>query len=303
MNLKIKKGLLRLECLIACNKESYLVEMLHRKGVDVLKVKKVDCNNVIITVDYVYRNIFFAICKNMCYNVKRIWYKGVMSPFANLVRYSSVVIGFILFVILSSFLGNSILQIDYIGSGKSVANQTAHLLEEYGVKKYDNFSKLDFVDLQTYILENSPNLSFVTCKKSGNRLIIDSRLIKVENPSISHGGKDIISDVDGVITKISVLRGTSLFNVGDTVKVGDVLIGGYAIGSNEETYESFALGYVIISYKYNEVFKTENTSKEYINQCKKILSFKFNDEVVSEEVEIIDGGFSITLTLSRYVGG
>ncbi len=303
MKCKIKKGLLRIACLINCKNQNYFTEILHRKGIDVLSLKKVDDENVIITVDYAYRNIFFAICKNMCYNIKKVWYKGVLSPFANLIRYNSVVIGFVLFLMASSFLGNSILQIDFIGSGNALANQTSHLLEEYGVKKYDKFSSIDYAQLENYILENSPNLSFVSCKKSGNRLIIDSRLCKIEHPSISRNGKNIISDVDGVIAKISVLRGTPQVKVGDLVKVGDVLIGGYAIGKNEEIYESFALGYAIIYYEYKEDFLTENISVEHINQLKKILAFKFEDEVVSEQVEFIDGGFSIKLTLSRYIGG
>ena len=303
MKYKIKKGLLRIECFINCKNPNYFTEILHRKGIDVLQLKKVDDNNVIITIDYYYRNIFFAICKNMCYNIKSICYKGVMSPFAYLIRHCSVVIGFILFLIVSSFLGNSILQIDFIGSGSTLANQTSHLLIEYGVEKYGKFSSINYTQLENYILENSPNLSHVSCKKSGNRLIIDSSLCKVEQPSISRNGKNIVSDVDGVIAKISVLRGTPQLKVGDTVKVGDVIIGGYATIKDEEIYESFALGYAIIYYEYKEDFLTKNISVEHINQCKKILAFKFNDEVVDEYVEFIDGGFSIKLTLSRYVGG
>ena len=195
------------------------------------------------------------------------------------------------------------MQIDFTGSGSVIANQTSHLLEEYGIEKYSKFSSINYTKLENYILENSPNLSFVSCKKSGNRLIVDSSLCKVEQPSISRNGKSIVSDVDGVVAKISVLRGTPQVRVGDTVKVGDVIIGGYAVGKNQEIYESFALGYAIIHYEYKEDFLTENISEERINQCKKILAFKFNDEVINEHIEFIDGGFSITLTLSRYIGG
>ncbi|MBQ9782613.1 MAG: sporulation protein YqfD [Clostridia bacterium] len=303
MNYKIKSGLLKIECLVKCENENYFMQILHRKGVDVLSLKRVDCNNVIITVDYNKRNIFFAICKNMCYNVKKVWYKGVMSPFVNLIRYGSVVIGFILFCILSSFLGDSILQVDFTGTGKIISNQTMHLLGEYGIEKYDRFSTIDYKSLENYILENSPNLSFVSCKKSGNRLIIDSVLSKVDYPSINRNGKNLLSDVDGVISKISVLRGTAQVQVGEKVKVGDILIGGFAVGKNEEIYESFALGYAIINYEYKQEFLTENTNIEYINECKTILAFKFEDEVIGEKIELIDGGFSITLTLSHYVGG
>ncbi len=303
MNLKINKGLLRLRCLVECDKENYFIEILHRRGVDVLELKRQDCNNVIITVDYDKRNIFFAICKNMCYNVKKVWYKGVLSPLINLLINFSVVVGFIIFCVLSAFLGDSILQIDFTGSGKTVANETTHLLGEFGVQKYGKFSKIDYYSLENYILENSPNLSFVSCKKSGNRLIVESSLCKAEYPSINRNGKNLVSDIDGVIIKLNVLRGTAQFNVGDTVKKGDVLIGGYAVGTNEERYESFALGYAIISYEYKENFLTKNTSIEYINQTKKILAFKFEDEVVNEKIELIKGGFSVTLTLNRYIGG
>ena len=303
MNYKIKNGLLKLQCLVKCENENYFTEILHRKGVDVLSLKRVDCNNIIITVDYNKRNIFFAICKNMCYNVKKVWYKGVISPFVNAIRYCSVVIGFILFLVLSSFLGDYILQIDYTGTGKILSNQTSHLLKEYGITKYDTFSSIDYKSLENYILENSPNLSFVTCKKSGNRLIVDSVISKVDYPSINRNGKNLICDIDGVISKISVLRGTAKVSVGDKVKVGDTLIGGFAVGKNEEIYESFALGYAIVNYEYKEDFLTENTSIEHINECKMILAFKFNDQVIGEKIDIIDGGFSITLTFSHYVGG
>lgn len=294
---------MRVKCLIKCQNENYFTQILHRKKVNVLELKKVDCNNVIITVDYNDSKIFFAICKNMCYNIKRVWYKGVISPFVNAVKNASIVIGFILFCVTSSFLGDFILQIDYTGTGNTIANQTSFLLEEYGVKKYGKFSSVDFTSLENYLLENSPNLSFVNCKKSGNRLIIESSLGKRENQSISRNGKDIVSDVDGVIIKISVLRGTSLFKVGDSVKNGDILIAGYAVGTNDEKYESFALGYAIVSYEYKQDFIEKNTSIENINKIKKILAFQFEDEIVNEQVEMIDGGFSIKLTLNRYIGG
>ena len=69
----------------------------------------------------------------------------------------------------------------------------------------------------------------------------------------------MISSVDGVIDKIYLYQGTALFSVGDSVKVGDVLVGGYAT-IREKQVEVNALAVVVVKqYKnYTYILDKEN---------------------------------------------
>jgi hypothetical protein len=52
---------------------------------------------------------------------------------------------------------------------------------------------------------------------------------KVPNTVLSGSAENLKSTVDGVIESIKVYRGTALLSVGDTVKVGDIIVDGFTV--------------------------------------------------------------------------
>lgn len=295
-------GKVRVEFTIKCNSYAHLITTLHRKNVSILFVEQK--NGVIkLVVDYKAYNKVFAICKNMCYNILKIKYKGLLSPFFIAYKNIGITIGFILFCILSSLFGDIILQVEYTGSGSAYKSQTNFLLASYGVNKYDTFSNLDFNSLENYILENNSNLSFVTCKKSGNRLVIDSQVTREQNTQIDRNNKGIISDAFGVIEKINILRGTLLVSVGDTVNVGDVLVAPYITGKDNKVYNSFAIGYITIISTFEKEFVTNDLSPSSLSKSIKIAEFICGEEVVKRDIEFTKNGFIVRLSHRHLVKG
>ena len=219
------------------------------------------------------------------------------------INYSNLTILVSLFCILSILFGDIILQVEYSGSGSIYKNQTNFLLASYGIKKYDAFSNLDFDSLENYILENNNNLSFVTCKKSGNRLVIDSQITKEQNTQIDRNSKGIISDKSGVIEKINILRGTLLVAVGDTVNEGDLLVAPYIIGKDDKVYDSFAIGYITIIHTYTKEFVTNDISSTKLTECVKIAEFLCGEEVVKRDIEFTKNGFIVRLSVRHLVKG
>ena len=76
----MKSGKIRVEFTIKCDNNAHLITSLHRKGISILYIEQK--NDIIkLVVDYKAYNKVFAICKNMCYNILNIKYKGLLSPF------------------------------------------------------------------------------------------------------------------------------------------------------------------------------------------------------------------------------
>jgi similar to stage IV sporulation protein len=93
------------------------------------------------------------------------------------------------------------------------------LLEENGIKEGTLISKLDTEKAINNICLESEDISWVGIKVSGTNVIVSIEMA-TKKPEIINEDEacDIISDKDAVITKITVLNGTAVVNVGDTVK-------------------------------------------------------------------------------------
>ncbi len=291
----MKKGILRVEYSIKCSNYEYFIQAVHKRNISIYKINYSKDNVLIIVIDYVDNSKIFAICKNMCYNILKIKYKGLLSPFFVAFKNLGLVIGVILFCIVNYFLNDLVLGVDYTGSASIYKNHTDEIIREYGVEKYSKFSSINLKDLETYILENNSAISYVSCKKSGNRLIIDSSLSKNSPPAISRQSKNIVSDVEGVVEKITILRGTPQVNVGDYVLKDSVLIGGYQLDKEGEMIESFALGYVSILYDYTKTFDSELINDDFIDKCIQLAKFDLEDEVIESKYEVLDNSVKVTL--------
>ena len=81
--------------------------------------------------------------------------------------------------------------------------------------------------LEDELLCETESFSFISCKKRGNRLVIDSVLTN-RRQQIPNGNADkIFSPFSGVVKSVIVYRGTAAVSVGDKVNKGDLLVDGY----------------------------------------------------------------------------
>ena len=174
--MELKGGLLRVVCKIKGENVSLLPEFAHQKKVAVINFLRISENECFITVDFSEISKIFAICKNMCYNIKIVEYKGVLSPFAVVIKHLTTIVGVLLFIVITLLLNSMVLDVKVTGSGSCFANETKQIVADIGIKKFTLFSAVDYDLIESTILQSNPRLSFVTATKRGGCLVINAIL-------------------------------------------------------------------------------------------------------------------------------
>ena len=217
-------------------KETYLVEGLNldrlinsakNRGLTLENVKKIANKRLIVTLSLRDSKKFFALSKELCYNIKKIRQSGKALALFKGWQRLGVVIGAIIFCFSSCFFSDLVYGFSFHGSGSVYEREVLYCLNQMGVKKYKRFSSFDFEKIEDEILAKNKNLSFLSITKHGNTLRVESSLATDNVDRLNGNVYSLVSEVDGVIEKINVYRGTALVKKGDAVKKGDIIIDGY----------------------------------------------------------------------------
>lgn len=298
----MKRNLLRIKYKITGGKLDYLPTLLHSRKISVFFTDKLDDNTLSVTIDFCDRNKFFAICKNMCYNKLIIGFYGVLSPLAYLCRNIGAFLGIITFCITCAFLGDFLLGIDCEGSGACFKSQTQFIAEMNGAIKYSRISNVDLKNLETEILKTNPMLSFVSVKKQGNRLVINSILSNKQPNILSENTSSLISEYNGIVESMSVLRGTALVKVGDVVEKGTELVGAYLTGKEDKTYPTYVLARItIISTESRFIPYDGEVDDAVLKSAERVAEFESVGKVISAKAEKCQGGIIINLKVRHTI--
>ena len=150
------------------------------------------------------------------------------------------------------------------------------------------FSNIDIERLEDGILADNPHLSFASCKKRGNRLMIELVLSEDKRGTLDDNVYSLTSDVDGIIESVKVYRGTALLAVGDTVKKGDIIVDGYAV-VKEQTVKINVLAYCTVKVSTVFHYKTDKSGAEEVAVM--LALSELNDkEIISYSVEVYPDG-------------
>ncbi len=299
----MKSGLLRCVYSIIGKNVDYIVEFLHRKGVSVYFFDKTSSSSAKICIDFKQRNKLFAICNNMSYNITKVYYKGLLSPFKTAIDNIGFVLGAILFTIICVFMQDFIFSVEVVGTGSCFASQTIEVAKEAGAEPFNRFSSLNFDAISNAILKQNKMLSFVSLKQTGNRLVIEAQLNNSYMNTLTNSGEDVLSECDGVIEEIVVLRGTKLKNVGDSVTKGEVLVKALITDANGIEYPSYVIARVSVIESKTFNFKVKNIDENAIILAKKTAEFNSGGEVVKSEAVIKDGAILVTVNIRHVLYG
>ncbi|MBR3804291.1 MAG: sporulation protein YqfD [Clostridia bacterium] len=300
----MKKGHLRITYKVSGKNIRNLPVYLHLKKVSVYSFSMLGENESLVNIDYKDRNIFFAICKNMCYNKKVTGYKGILSPFAKAFYKIGVVLGAIAFALSVWFFSGIILNVSVEGSGKRLEAETLSKLESLSIKRLSRFSQIDYREVENAILLANDKISFVSVYKRGNTLVVNVELSSSEDKPLSKFDGDLVCEFDGTIEEVSVLRGTPLVKVGDKVSAGSVLVGAYLEGKDGERFETFVVARVKVLQTLSFEYQTPFVDDSVIDRCYALSKFKLNDVEVVEKSHKINGNkITVTLTVRRVLYG
>lgn len=234
-------------CKVQGLNQDRLIEYLKNRRIALYDIKKVSNKCMYVSVNLKQSKIFFAITKNLCYNVSRLGYRGKGLPLLTLLKNLGLAIGLVIFVLCSIFADTLVFDIKITGSGKVYQTDVINYLESCGIKKYSSFNAFSLAQLEDKILQHNEHLNFVSCTKRGNTLNVYTVLKEQDVDSLSGKVQNLCSEYTGVIEKIKAYRGTPLFSEGDSVKVGDLLVEGYMMVKEERVQINVIASVVIIA--------------------------------------------------------
>lgn len=266
----------------------YLLKWLHDKNVEIRDVK-VDESAIFLTIEQKDSKKLFAISSNMCYNIKKIGYKGKYAPIKILSEKIGLAIGGILFIIGAVISDNSIKDVVYLADAaefkSEIEREIAGEITSGVFRVFEN----DYSAVAERIAKSSEEIAFISVKKSGKRLIVEAHRAK-EEPQVKAIKKDkIVSTVNGTVGRITVLGGTARVGVGDEVKAGDVIIdGGYTHG--DKSGETYALGEAEIICEYEYEYEGVGEDAAIISRAKALALTEVQGEIKSMLAEVKNEG-------------
>ncbi len=236
-----------------------LINECKRKEIDLFDVKKKD-KTVRITLKYVDVEKFFAITENLCYNkekIKKIKEKGKAYPLLFLKKNLGIFLGTVAFIFIAIFSSDYIFSFSFSGTGSIYKKDVEAYLKKRGITTFTRFSSINLTSLEDEILANNSHLLFVSAKKEGNRLSLELVLLKEDVKTVDDSVEELLSTEDGIIEDVKVYRGTALVEKGDSVKKGDVLVGGYYV-IKDQTVKVNVFATVTILYEKRYEYKSKN---------------------------------------------
>ena len=266
-----------------------LIEKLKKQGIVLYNLKKVDNKLMYISVNLNQSKNFFAITKELCYNVKKIGYEGKGVALYYLMKNLGLILGAIIFVITLAVSNDYLFKMEFYGSGSIYQREVREYLYSQGVKESVRFSSFSMQTLEDGILASNPNLTFVSATKKGNTLSV-YLVQKTQKAQTVERVNQLNSTVDGVVEKIKVYRGRALVKEGDSVEKGQLLVDG-KVQIKEQTLSMNVLACVTIRVSESFVY-------EFDNQDSSDLAVIYATEQLGEK-EIVDTKVSVQEILTE----
>ena len=238
-----------------------LINVVQKRGITLYDVKKPTNKRLILSVNFKENKKFFAITKELCYNVKKVGEGGWALPMLKLIKNFGFVVGAVFFMAISILSNNYVFAIAFTGTGSVIKREVEQYLTQTGIGVCSRFSDIDLAELEDGILASNKNLSFVSCKKVGNRLCIELVLSKSDTGTLKGDEYKLLSNVSGTVEQIKVYRGTAEVRVGDVVNEGDLLVDGYAL-IRDQRVETNVIASVTILTKREFYYRSEKDGEE-----------------------------------------
>lgn len=175
----------------------------------------------------------------------------------NLPYIAAVIICFVMLIISTQYVYN----VKVEAQNDVYANKVELLLRENNIFGTIPKGKINLNEVENLILSNLSEVSFATCYIEGFSLKI--KIVANDNPKQTEEKKNLHSDFDAVVTRIMVRSGTGEVTVGQRVKAGDVLIGGYHIADNTPS-DGEENGDIIEVVADGEVYGKVYTHKRFV---------------------------------------
>lgn len=218
-------------------------DKLARAGVELVAVRAIGRNALILTVRRKDREKVFAILRDSCYNIKKHRPVGIWRAAQCLRARAGLLVGFVLAAALIGFAGTRVLRIDVVGSGAYYRTEVLRLLEEEGVTQFSAPPSAGAVlCARIFAL---PHVTFCALHHEGGVLTVE---IQTGEDAAPLSEEWLYAPADGVIEELTVLRGTPLVKEGDSVRAGDLVVSGEENGRRVLVMARLRIRFAVSAY-------------------------------------------------------
>ncbi len=279
-------------------------------------VKKGKQSNVLLNIEIKKLKEVIKLAKKVKCKVKIKSKKGLPFILNRYKKRKMFAISLIIIIILIAASSKFIWNIEVRQEEGNKIENIEQDLSDVGLKIGKLKSKIDTKEIINKIRLKREDIAWLGIEIKGTNAIV--KIVKAtEKPKIIDQNEycNIVSDKEGIITKINAQKGTAQVKVGDTVTNGTVLIGGWMEGKYTGVRYVHAEGEVeakiwytkskTIKYNSKEKEKTGNEEKKYgikinnfeINLGKGVSKFKIYDTMITEKKFQIFSDFYLPISI------
>ena len=212
----------------AADPESILTR-LAIEGIELIKITRVDQLTVEIRIKNRQRFLAHEKLERLGISFQYIKREGVLWIFQTIFKRRVLFLGLLLFFLIALFLPGRVLLVDVVGNEAITKKDLLQQIENAGVCFGVKTSEIRSENVKNILMEKILDLQWVGVTISGSKVIVHVKeRSNINNePKTIYSASNIVATQDGVISEIMVYYGNPLFQVGDTIKAGDVVISGY----------------------------------------------------------------------------
>ena len=252
----------RLICRItaAGERDEILVSRLAAQNLPLLSLKRAG-GKTVLEICAEDRVKVIAILGGLCYTVLRTDTRGILAPFYLAARRLGALLGAAAFLALSYAAKPLVLAVEYRGGAAYLQEELSCVLRENGVAPFRFAAKSALERAENRALASFRSLSSVSVEKRGFVVTVTAEADPL--PVFPEKPQNILSDREGTVLSVTVLRGKAGVCPGDAVRPGTVLIAGILSGKEQEK-PSFAAGEVVLSCKYDKRIVADKNNAHYL---------------------------------------
>lgn len=207
---------------------------LKRAGIAVYDAKKCEKNQILFYVNRKDSEKVFAIYPNVCYNnsinsaysVKKLEAVGIWKYIEWAKRRVGLLLGGLLCMLLVLLSEPLVFGIEFAGTN-IYAREAEMALKEVGITPFAPYVK-GKEDLVCAKLLTIDDVEFCSVQKIGHRVVVEIRTSPFPTLELKTGVMQ--AQRGGTIVAITVLRGSPLKKIGDTIQAGEPLVGDWFEG-------------------------------------------------------------------------
>lgn len=209
-------------------------------------------NKVIFIINYEDLELLSKLA-----NIEVIKYYGLVGIKKFLKKHYILLTSFILSYIIIIILSNVIFKVEIVTNNQVLKDNISYYLNYYGIVKYKFVKSNKYIEnvKEKILLENKDTIEWISINREGVKYVVNvtprviSNRVSIDKPS------NIVSKKDALIKYLVVTGGSSVKEVNDVVKKGEVIISGNVVKFDKVVGTTRSKGEV-----FGEVWYTVNIS-------------------------------------------